>query len=258
MSENLEAEVPAPEAVPAPQEQAQAEGQQDANTGDDANPAEDHEDEGHEPKPKGGFQRRISELTYRVRDTERDRDYWRELAMQTRAQQPPPPQYYEPQYEGTDYEQPAPYVDPNQIIETVQRQLETRQRLASFQDAVAKAYPEGEPEGVAALKRAPPEYVTPAIFELVTESQIAPKVADYLGLNQTELRRLASLPPHKQGLEFARLEARLSEQKPATTKAPAPPPTVGTRSAPVEKDPDNMSADEWLKWREAQLRKARG
>jgi hypothetical protein len=256
MSETYEAEVPAPEAVPAPQVEAvQTEEMKDGDPGEDADPAEDREGDGQEPKPKGGFQRRISELTYRVRDTERDRDHWRDLAIQFQAaQRAPQPQQYE-DYGDEGYEPGVPMVDPNAIISTVRQQLETESQLSSFNDQVAKTYPDGEPEGITALKRAPGSIVTPAIFDLVTSSQIAPKIADYLGMNQGELARLARLPPHRQGLEFARLETRLSAQQPATTKAPPPPPSVGARSSSVEKDPDRMSTTEWMKWRDAQLRK---
>ena len=149
-------------------------------------------------------------------------------------------------------------VDPNDIIRSVRETLQAEHRLASFSERVAKEFPEGEPDGIVALKRAPGEYVTPAIFDLVTGSDIAPRIADHLGTNQTELRRLAALPPHRQGLEFARLEARLTADRPTGTRATPPPPAIGSRSAGVEKDPDSMSNEEWLKWREAQLRKQRG
>lgn len=254
MSENMETAAPVAETAPVAQPEPQeVEAQQGDNPGDDASPDEDREGEGQDPKPKGGFQRRISELVHAREDLARDRDYWRDLALQQARQ--PAPQQVQQEADGYEYDVPEQGVDPNAIILTVRQQLEREQRLASFTDRVAKEFPEGEPEGIAALKRAPGEYVTPVIFDLVTGSDLAPKVADYLGMNQTELRRLASLPPHRLGLEFARIEARLAEQRPAQTKAPQPPPSVGVRAAPVEKDPDQMTTAEWLKWREAQLRK---
>lgn len=254
MSENIEAAAPAAEAEPVSQETVQAP-QEGANTGEDASPAEADEGEAEEAKPKGGFQRRISELTYRVRDTERDRDHWRDLAIQLqRSPQPQSQQYAEP--EGEFDEGHPPQVDTNAVILTVRQQLEAEQRLSSFEAKVRESYPDGEPEGISALRNAPGQYATPAIFDLVTGSDIAPKVADYLGINQTELRRLASLPPHRQGFEFARLEDRIRSERSPVTRAPPPAPTLGVRSAPVERDPDKMSTKEWMAWREAQLRKS--
>lgn len=254
MSENMEAAAPAADETPVAQPEPQAiEAEQGDNPGEGASPDDDRDGEAQDAKPKGGFQRRISELVHAREDIARDRDYWRDLALQ-QVRQPAPRQAYQ-EADGYEYEASDQPVDPNAIISTVRQQMEREQRLTSFEQRVSKEYPDGEPEGIAALRRAPGEYATPAIFDLVTGSDLAPKVADYLGMNQTELRRLASLPPHRLGLEFARLEARLAEQRPAATKAPAPPPAIGIRAAPVEKDPDQMTTAEWLKWREAQLRK---
>ena len=74
MSEAPDAEVPAVE--PAPDQAGET---TDAHTGEDATPEGTDEGEGEQPKPKGGFQRRIAELVQARHEAARDRDYWRDL-----------------------------------------------------------------------------------------------------------------------------------------------------------------------------------
>lgn len=52
---------------------------------------------------------------------------------------------------------------------------------------------------------------------------------------------------------FRRVKAQLPKPKP-TPLAPPPPPVVKTK-APAAKDPERMSTDEWLKWRNADLKR---
>lgn len=59
--------------------------------------------------------------------------------------------------------------------------------------------------------------------EFLAESEIGPKIAHHLGKNPSLAARIAALPPAKQGVELARIEAKLMTPPPKrTTKAPAP------------------------------------
>ena len=88
--------------VPAAPEAAQtpAPPEADAPPVTTADPGAADQHEGHEPsaddagaeqpkaKSKGGFQRRIDELTQRQRDAQREAEYWREMAMRALPAQP--------------------------------------------------------------------------------------------------------------------------------------------------------------------------
>jgi hypothetical protein len=92
--------------------------------------------------------------------------------------------------------------------------------------------------------------VTEFMADFIVESDKTPELAFYLGSNPGEATRIASLPIAKQGVELARLEARLS---PATVKktstAPSPPPIIKGAGAPAQKDPASMSMNDYAKWR---------
>lgn len=67
--------------------------------------------------------------------------------------------------------------------------------------------------------------------------------------------RILALPPVQQGRELERLALKAAAPKPqSVSKAPAPvTPVDGT--ATVQTDPDKMSMDEWVKWRQSQSKR---
>lgn len=92
-----------------------------------------------------------------------------------------------------------------------------------------------------------------------------PAVLYHLANNPSDLAQIAALPPHFAEWGIAQVAARLgpapTSQSAATapapkpiTNAPPPAPTVGGRAATGPKDPDRMTTDEWLTWRNAQLK----
>jgi hypothetical protein len=97
--------------------------------------------------------------------------------------------------------------------------------------------------------------ITQAMAAAIAESDMPARVAYYLGSHLEEAKRIAGLTPTKQVREIAKIEASLSEPPP-TSKAP-PPIKPSTPKASGEIDPDKLSAEEWRKWREAQLRRKR-
>lgn len=90
-----------------------------------------------------------------------------------------------------------------------------------------------------------------AAARVVVESDKAAEITYWLGKNVNEAQRIASLDPVRQVAEIARLEARL-EAAPQVRKhstAPPPPTTIAGASAPVAKDPANMTMAEYAAWR---------
>lgn len=206
--------------------------------GDDAAAAAD--ETAH--KARKSAQDRIDELTAARRQAERDAEYWREQAMRHAPKAEPAPQ---PQgdgrpdpdkFEGGVYD-PA-YVEAltdwkadqavTQRLAQRETQTQARTALQTFDQKVRELYPDGEPAGITALRRAP--VLPQTIFDLITGSDVGPKIADHLGSNQGEFQRISALPPHMQGAEIARLEQRLATPPapiPKTaTDAPEPAPTL--------------------------------
>ncbi len=99
--------------------------------------------------------------------------------------------------------------------------------------------------------------ITPAMSQVIRTSESGVDVAYHLGKNPAEAARIAQLPPIAQVRELGRIEERLSTQtkQPAEVKrisaAPAPPRTI-TGGTAVEKNPENMSFEEYSAWRSGQ------
>ena len=213
---------------------------------------EGHEPEGSEdaPKPKKSAKERIDELTAARRTAERDAEYWREQAMRHAPAAPAPaPQPVQGKPDPSQYVEGA--YDPAYIEDltdwkaeqTVSRVIQTRDRATSVQQAVqtfdqraAQMFPDGEPAGLTALRRAPslPE----AVQEIILSSENGPKLADHLGSNPGEFARLSAMSPPKQAYELAKIEQRLMTQPKTNTTAPEPTPTARGNGGRFQVNPD--------------------
>ena len=96
---------------------------------------------------------------------------------------------------------------------------------------------------------------SPEVIEAIGVSDHGPAVVHYLAQHLDEADRIARLPVHLAAVQLGRIEAQVSQPKPKpVTNAPKPAPTLGGGAA-ASKDPDRMSGDEWLAWRNSQLNK---
>jgi hypothetical protein len=209
--------------------------------------------EGEAPpaKPKKTAQERIDELTREKHDAKRDADFWREQAQRT--QQPPPqaapaakadgePDPANYTYGETDVQfitDKATFVARQAVREEfAQHQAQTRMQsgLAAFEQRMAQQYPDGEPSGVTVLKQA--RSLPQGITDVLLASDNGPKLADHLGRNPAEFQRISGLSPALQGVELAKLEAKLSAPQPKTlTTAPEPPTQVRGVGGQFKPDP---------------------
>lgn len=197
------------------------------------------------PKPKKTAQERIAELTAKQRQAERDAEYWREQALAAQPKPAPAPQAQEGKPTSDQFESYDDYVEALtdwKAAETVSARLAAQQqqstiqtRVQNFEQRVAAQFPDGEPEGLSALRRAPslPE----GVQEVILTSENGPKLADHLGNNPAELRRLSSMTPTMQAFELAKLEAKLSSPSKATN-APAPSPALRGTSGQFKVSPE--------------------
>lgn len=98
--------------------------------------------------------------------------------------------------------------------------------------------------------------ITTTMAEVIQDSERGPEVAYFLASNREEAGRISRMQPFAQAKEIGRIEATLDAPKPRTqSKAPPPPAILKGGKTLAAKDPDKMSMDEWLTWRNAQLKK---
>lgn len=95
----------------------------------------------------------------------------------------------------------------------------------------------------------------PEVVEAISLSDHGPAVVHYLAQHLDEADRVARLPVHLAAVQLGRIEAQVSTPKPKpVTNAPNPAPTLGGGAA-ASKDPERMTTDEWLAWRNKQLKR---
>lgn len=262
---------PAPEAAPAeetPENAAPSEepSEEEEETGDDA--AADAE-----PKKKGkGVQKRLDELTRQREDAKRERDYWRQMAMQGQPQQtqPAPEPVTHPQQSAAprvedfpnDYEAYLVARAKHEVWTEINAQQQAareaaarteaarRQReVAAKVEAIREKY-----EDYDAVVSAVDDVVLPAALrEAVADSEITGELAYHLAKNPAELRRLAALSPIAAVRELGRIESKLMAPPPP---APPPPPAKAPKAPPPIKpvnagdkavrDPASMSMEEYI------------
>lgn len=226
------------------------------------------------PRKSKGVQKRIDELTANWRNTERDRDHWRELALKglvPQEQPKPVPQAApavnvaddpRPTLDSVDYDQEA---FTEKLAEWKYRQLRREEQSAAAREREQEARSskvktfadkvqeyEAQNPGAAAAIHDPTLPLPAHVAEFVVESAVGVKVAHHLATNRDLAANIASLPLHRALAELGKLEARFESaptppvRKP--TNAPAPAPTLGG-AAPVSKDPNEMSVKEYMAWR---------
>lgn len=249
--------------------------QEESETVEEAVEPSESSSEKKEPK---GVQKRLDELTKNWRETERDRDHWRELAMkyvnqpepqreiQQQIPQPQPQvktladfEYDENQYQSYLFNQ-AQEVARRTVQEQYERESMAR-RATSFQ-AKESDFSKSN-EDYMQVTRNPNLSITRDMVSLLQESDSGPDVLYYLGKNPEVANSLANLPPVILARELGRIEEKIAyTKKSAATVSNAPPPTPkidgGSPSINVSAsspDSDKLSADEWLKRRNKQLKR---
>ena len=99
--------------------------------------------------------------------------------------------------------------------------------------------------------------ISDSMAQAILRSNNGADIAYYLGKNPAEADRLLNLDPYSVAIEIGKISAKIVRPSPKTTSsAPAPIEPVGARATPTA-DPDKMSTDEWLKWRNTQIKSRR-
>lgn len=243
----------------------------DTATNAPADSSTDAADSGEkESKVRGGFQRRIDRLTRDYRDTERDRDHWREMAMRFQQSQAPQPEapkaktladfeYDEGRFQNYLLEQATARAtaaarkqleEENSRKTAEQRRNTFIKRETDYANAVEDYYE-------VTRGQVP---ITAEMAEVIAESADGPALAYHLGKNLALAEQISQMSPLAQARELGRLEAKLAherqqaeEAKRRVSQAPPPTPKIDGADPKVEKDPSEMTDVEFAKWRRKQI-----
>lgn len=224
---------------------------------------------------KNGVQARIDELTRLRRETERDRDYWRELALNSAKQEPQETKAPETtealktledfDYDEAKYQAYFLQETTKRAVEAARKELEEEQRQTTNSHR-QKQYLQREAEFAKDkedyynIARNPTLPLNETMVEVIQDSEDGPALAYYLGKNLQIAEQISMLTPYQAAKEMGRIEAKLAFDRErskgeSVTKAPAPPPKLDGLNPAIDKDPDKMSTKEWLAWRNKQLKR---
>lgn len=89
--------------------------------------------------------------------------------------------------------------------------------------------------------------VTTVMAETLMESDLSAELAHWMVSNPQEVARMATLPPAQQIRHLALQEGRIAQAPKArkVSQAPPPPPQVTSAASPSQKDPADMSMEEY-------------
>lgn len=242
-----------------------ADGELEESLASEAEEANQDETPAEPPKARG-VQKRLDELTSLRRDAERDRDYWRELAIKQSAQKEPEPRAEAPQGKPVldaypSYEEYIEAVADWKVEQrlSAEREQQTRvqqetaqqQTIREFQsraDRVRESHPDfDDVVGNRSLA------ISEAMVEAAYGSEKGPELLYHLGQNPKEAERIYNLPPYQAAMEMGRLEAALSRPSRKNPSAPDPIRPIAGGGGSQTVDPDSMTAEQWAIWRNKQL-----
>lgn len=229
-------------------------------------------------KPKvDPVQRRIDRLTKEKYQSRAEADVLRrELELLRQAQQAPQQrqqQTGEPKLDQfNDFES---YVSAkaewiaDQKLQKAFAEREQNDRQSKAQESQQKAV-EGWHKRLSEVRSTIPDYddviesadvtISQEVGQAIMESDMGPKIAYYLALHPEEAERMAGMSQSGVYRAIGKLEAKLEGEQVVKTKSDAPKPVtpVGAKSGGSSKDPDKMTTDEWLRWRNSQIKARSG
>jgi hypothetical protein len=228
--------------------------------------AEEKQEEEH-PRKKGGFQKRIEKLVSEKRELEAKVARLEAPVAKTEEAQKsgaPDPLFFDTQAEflaalvkyTREEDRKAALEETKQ--EVVKKEAEVK--TTSWQDKVNAAH-EAHPDLADLLEEDLP--VSPIVNEVLMESEVGGELMYYLASHPKELARISGLGPIAAAKALGIIEDRLvpkEEEKPeekkpgvkiTAAKKPITPVTGGKGSA-GSKSPDEMSLEEYRRWRESQ------
>lgn len=220
------------------------------------------EDKPEEPPQKSGVEKRIGELTWKQREAERERDYWRQQAMSQTPPEPAPAptktledfDYDEMKYQAYLFEQATARAEQG-ATEAARRilaeeeqnriQMQRRQQFESSEKEYARNLAD-----YWNVARNESLTVTQDMADVILDSDNGPAILYYLGKNPDIADQISRLPLHVAAREIGKIEAKLSTPEPEkATKAPPPPSQIKGLDPVIKKNPDDMTQAEFNAYR---------
>lgn len=236
------------------------EDESDETEGKESEETESEETEEAKPKKKGGFQRRIDKLNARYTAAQSEIEHWKAMALKSAGETPKPGSVETKQAPSTEGK-PTPekfenYTDYAEALADwkVEQKLKARDeaqaksKLETEQKTKLQTYAEREKAFAAktedyqdVLENVDDIRISPAVGQLLVESENGPELAYELAKDKKEYARINALPPLAAAREIGKIESRIASfaseaKKPETkktTNAPKPISPVGKGSAPV-------------------------
>lgn len=261
MLENENGTIPVEEPVtPAAQTEAQTESQDDSESSDE--PSGDETTDESKAKHKGGFQKRIDQLTRNNRElATRLEQAIGKLETVVRPEPLPEAPIGKPELDSfSTYEdyigalskwevkrerQAEKAADATRTQQT--DMAKKAQRFEELCEEVRKDVPDFDDIAFDPLLK-----LTNMMVETIQESDIGPRILLHLQKNRTEAKRIAGLSTIAQIKEVGRIEERLQSRTTAASKAPDPISPLRSNNNPITGLRDDLPIDQWMKIREKQ------
>jgi len=285
----------AKQSAPAPDEQVET--GEESETSDDnlaedvegkdvkGSESDDDDTQSKEEKPKrNGFSKRISKLTNKISEKERELEYWKNEALKSRKTDEPqaPKETQLAQVDGKpkadDYETAEAYYEAlaDWKVEQKLKEKESKQKeiqvksefekqITAHRDRV-RAFADAHDDFDDLMEQVNDVPVSLTVSEVILASENGPELMYELAKNKEEFARICALPSIAAARELGKIEARIAKQipskqdiEPKTTKAPAPIAPVGRKTSGAARksifDPD-LSQAEYERLRQEQTRRA--
>lgn len=240
---------------------------------------EDAEDEAEKPKRRSRAEERINALTREKYEAQKQAEayqqrvqeyesYLRQQQEQQFSPQSQFPQLADYDYDEQKYAQAVQNWNRGQLTAYQQQQenLSKQQQAEAMKQREAAYIAQKVQEGVAKYPDFQQKVFDPSLppligvnrdaYQAVIESDSAVDIAYYLANNPQEVYAFASMSPVQAIKKVAQIEAQLASKPIKSHSLPKPPSKVSGNSESV-KDPEKMSVDDWLKWRNNQIQSKR-
>jgi hypothetical protein len=213
-------------------------------------------DEVVEPLKKKSAQERIDEITRKRREAERDAEYWRAKALEkAEAQTVPAPVVPSGRPTLDQFETTQEYEDKlfewydkkRELTDSgKKREQELSNAYRTYEDRADKA--RAEYEDFDDVVSATP--YTETMKVALWKNEHGPELAYHIATHPKDGDRIRNLAPDEQLIELGRLETKLLIAKSTKKATSAPPPItpVGMGGGGKEKDPSEMTVEEWMIW----------
>lgn len=224
------------------------------------------------PEPKESsaiekMQKRIDQLTYRLRETERQQA--RPEPQTPASETLKPPTKAEHDYDDDKY-QAALIAYTEQVAERKAQELLDKRERDAQETAKKKTFQERQD----AFAKSKPDYrekvlendslpISEAMAKVIQRREMGPEIAYHLADNLELAAEIARLDPEDAAIELGLIEAQLRAAKaappapPKPSAAPPPVPKIEASDPATEKDMSQMSDAEFAKYRRRQIAQRR-